>query len=312
MQKSIFQNPWVLGATALLCNLLWGSAFPAVKTGYGLFAIEADDTAAQILFAGCRFFLAGLLVLSFRWASRKKPALPRRQDLRAIAVTGSVQTVAQYILFYVGLAHTTGVKGSILTASNVFFGILITCILYRTEKLTLGKVLGCGLGFFGVVLVNVSGRGTFSWNTAGDTAVVLSSAANAFAAVLIKRFSQKTDPVLLNGCQFLFGGAVMASGSFLLGGRFPAVSLYGAAVLLYLSLLSACAYTLWSVLLKYNPVTKVTIYCFTNPIFGVLLSAFILKENTAFGFRGTAALLLVCAGILLVNGVGIRRRERAA
>lgn len=50
---------------ALVCCLLWGSAFPCIKIGYGLFGIAADDRASQILFAGLRFTLAGLLAILF-------------------------------------------------------------------------------------------------------------------------------------------------------------------------------------------------------------------------------------------------------
>lgn len=47
---------------ALLCTLLWGSAFPAVKSGYALFGI-GDEAACKLFFAGWRFMLAGVAVL---------------------------------------------------------------------------------------------------------------------------------------------------------------------------------------------------------------------------------------------------------
>ena len=56
MQKTI-----VVWLGALLCCLLWGSAFSGIKIGYRLFEINAADTATQLLFAGCRFTLAGIL-----------------------------------------------------------------------------------------------------------------------------------------------------------------------------------------------------------------------------------------------------------
>lgn len=48
---------------ALLCCALWGSTFPCIKIGCRMFGIGAEDVAAQILFAGCRFTLAGILTL---------------------------------------------------------------------------------------------------------------------------------------------------------------------------------------------------------------------------------------------------------
>ena len=58
MQKTV-----VVWFGALLCCLLWGSAFPCIKIGYKMFHIASADASSQLLFAGCRFFLAGVLVL---------------------------------------------------------------------------------------------------------------------------------------------------------------------------------------------------------------------------------------------------------
>lgn len=44
MQKTV-----VVWFGALLCCLLWGSAFPCIKIGYRLFEVDAADTASQIL-----------------------------------------------------------------------------------------------------------------------------------------------------------------------------------------------------------------------------------------------------------------------
>ena len=63
MKKEIMQKTAVVWLLAMVCCLLWGSAFPCVKIGYDLFRIGASDTASQIVFAGTRFFLAGVLAL---------------------------------------------------------------------------------------------------------------------------------------------------------------------------------------------------------------------------------------------------------
>ena len=73
-------------------------------------------------------------------------------------------------------------------------------------------------------------------------------------------------------------------------------------LLFYLAFLSAAASTLWGILLKYNPVSKIAVFGFMNPVFGVLLSALLLREGRqALGMKSVAALLLVCAGIYIVN-----------
>ena len=49
--------------STMLCCLLWGSAFPSIKIGYKIFGIDSSDNMSQLLFAGIRFTLAGLMVI---------------------------------------------------------------------------------------------------------------------------------------------------------------------------------------------------------------------------------------------------------
>ena len=62
---TIFADRRALIAIATLCCLLWGSAVPAVKFGYGLIGIAPGDTPSLLLFAGMRFSLAGLMLLVY-------------------------------------------------------------------------------------------------------------------------------------------------------------------------------------------------------------------------------------------------------
>ena len=70
-----------------------------------------------------------------------------------------VQTVLQYVFFYIGLANTSGVKSSIINAANVFLSILFAVFIFKYEKMTVLKVLGCVVGFLGVVVINLANGG---------------------------------------------------------------------------------------------------------------------------------------------------------
>jgi drug/metabolite transporter (DMT)-like permease len=101
------------------------------------------------------------------------------------------------------------------------------------------------------------------------------------------------------------GGLILLAVGALTGGRLVFYSPSCAFNLLYMGFISAGAYTLWGILLKYNPVSKVSILGFINPIMGVLLSALFLDEGgEAFSARNILALLLVCIGIVVVNFTG--------
>lgn len=287
---------------ALLCCALWGSAFPCIKIGYRMFGIGAEDVAAQILFAGCRFTLAGILTLLIGSGMSRTVLVPKRESWSRVVKLCMLQTVAQYLFFYVGLANTTGVKASIIEGVNVFIAILVASLIFHQEPLTGRKVIGCVIGFAGVVLVNLTGSGLdMNLKFTGEGFIFLSTIAYAFSSVYLKRYSRDENPVVLSGWQFFFGGMIMVICGLSAGGRLPLWTGSGVAMLVYMALISAVAYSLWGILLKYNPVSRVAVFGFMNPVFGVILSALLLGEGESLGIMSAAALLLVCVGIYIVN-----------
>ena len=304
-QKNFLSNPVVVLFGALICCALWGSAFPCIKIGYNMMHIASSDTASQILYAGCRFTLAGILAVFLGSLTQRQFLLPTKASLPHILELSLLQTILQYLFFYIGLAHTTGVKASIIEAVSTFVAIFVAGFLFHQEKVTARKMLGCLVGFAGVVLVNVAGNGMdLHFTVNGDGAILLSTVAYAFSSVYMKRYSETEDPVMLSGWQFVFGGAVLTVIGFLMGGRLGHMSAKAFLMLLYLAFVSAAAYSLWAVLLKHNPVSKVAIFGFMNPVCGVLLSTILLDEKGIFGVQGIAALILVCSGIFIVQRKG--------
>ncbi len=307
MNKSKFSKSIAFVPLAMLCCFLWGSAFPTVKAGYALFNIGADDSFSQILFAGVRFALAGILVLVIGCLMSKKLLLPKNKtQIGHIAVLGLFQTVLQYIMFYIGLAHTSGVKSSILVAVNVFMSLIISALVFKMEKLTFQKTAGVVLGFAGVVIINLTSASSLGgFSIKGEGAILLSAFAYSVSSVLIKKYSQTDNPVMLSGWQFFAGGVFMIVFGLIAGGKFivePSETAKSLLILFYLAFISAVAYTVWGILLKYNPVSNVAVMGFMNPVFGVLLSAAILGETAeAFSFKNLISLLLVCVGIFIVN-----------
>lgn len=304
LNEKTMQKASVVVSLAVLTNLLWGSAPAFIKTGYAMFQVGASDTASQILFAGCRFFLAGILAVLLGSLLNGGWLLPRKSSLPKIGVLALFQTIIQYVFFYIGCAHAAGYKVSIATSTGCFICILISALIFHQEKLTGRKMLGCVLGFAGVVLVNLGSAGSLSLDMSftGEGFIMFSTISFALSTVLTKAYSKTENPVMLCGWQFILGGAVMIIVALLLGGRLVSPGPKGIALLLYLAMVSAVAFSLNSTLMKYNPVSRISVFNFLNPVFGVLLSVFMLKEGSqVFGLKGIAALVLVCLGVFTVN-----------
>ena len=302
-KQSILTRTWVVAALACVCCILWGSAIPTIKTGYRLLQVDSADTASQIVFAGVRFTLAGLLVLLFTSLKEKKAMLPDRQTLTCAVPVCLAQTFVQYFFFYIGVAHTSGVKGGIITGLGNFIAILFSCLLFRKEKMTVPKLIGCILGFAGVVIINLMGNSLdMGFKLIGEGFILIAQLSYGMSTVLINLFSKKVSPVVLSGTQFTMGGIVLTLIGMGMGGRLGNITTGGLSIIFYLALVSAVAYTLWSILLAWNDVSKVAIFGFVNPLCSVILSALILGEvKQAFNIGSLVALVLVCAGIYIVN-----------
>lgn len=301
--EKTMQKLALVASLGVLANLLWGSAAAVIKTGYAMFRVASTDTAAQILFAGCRFFLAGILTVVLGSILQGKFLVPTKTALPKIAVLSMFQTIIQYVFFYIGCANASGVKISIAVSTGVFLCILVSSLVFKQEKLNARKLVGCAVGFAGVVLINLT-PGSFDLNMKfiGEGFIIMGSLAYAFSNAFTKRFSKTENPVMLCGYQFILGGAVLIAAGVLFGGRLVYAGLGGILIVLYLALVSSVAFSITGILVKYNPVSKVSIYGFLNPVFGVIMSMLLLKESgQEFGLKGLVALILVCIGVVTVN-----------
>ena len=301
MEKNFLQRGPIIILLALFCTVLWGTAYPAVKIGYELFAIDSANDFGKLLFAGLRFTLAGLMTLAVSVILQKKLVIPQRQHWRGIALLGLVQTTGQYIFFYLGLSNTTGVKGSILYALATFFVVIFAHFLFPDDKMNLQKILGCCIGFVGVLLITFDGTGLGGGFTfTGEGFIMLSTLSSALGALISRSVAQGQDPVVVTGYQLTGGGLILIFIGLIGHGHFDSVTAPGILLLLYMAFLSAAAFTVWTMLLKYNPASKIAVYNFLIPIFGTTFSVMFLNESI-FNPRSLLALILACAGIYIVN-----------
>lgn len=300
--KINWNKPIIVWVGALICCALWGSAFPCIKLGYLWMNIDSADTASQILYAGFRFIIAGFLAVLIASFTGKTLIIPEKKALGKICKLSLFQTIIQYLFFYVGLAHCSGVKASIVEGMNVFVVVIFSCLVFKMEKITSKKAVGCIVGFLGVILVNLNGSGLEGgFSLLGEGFIFLSTISYGVSSVLLKRYSKSENPIMLSGYQFIVGGLVMAIVGKAFGGNINCASFQAAMMLIYLAMVSAMAYSLWGVLLKHNPASMVAVFGFMNPVFGVILSAVLLSEYGMLRANCLVALVLVCVGIYIVN-----------
>lgn len=306
-RSDFFRKRGIVVLCALISTFLWGSAFPCMKVAYRLFAITPAAAGDQMMFGGIRFFMAGLMTVSASFFIEKEQYKNRQLSFSivgSILFVGFVQTGMQYVFYYISMAHLTGAKGAILNGTSAFFCVIIAHFYYKgKETLSVGKVIGCLLGLAGVVVVNL-GKGEIGggFTILGEGFMLMAALMSAIGALVSKEVSHGMGPVTLCGWQFMAGGLLLMAAGGLNGGNvnWRQAGTAGFFLLLYMSFISAAAFSLWTILLKYNRMGQVTVFNFMIPVFGTILSAIVLRDNLWSPYI-LGSLPLVCVGIFLVN-----------
>ncbi|WP_428908210.1 DMT family transporter [Niallia sp. Krafla_26] len=299
--KSIFQNKWAVIGFAAICAFLWGSAFPVLKISNIELKIASGDPIAQIVFAGMRFLLAGLILLFFLFITKRKSLMIRRSHIFVVVLFGIIQTALQYFFFYIGLAKVSGMQGALLTSSGTFLAVILAHFYYKNDHLNWKKSIGIVAGFVGIILANWGQTFQFQFNFTGEGFMILAGLTTAVTTIMAKELAVDIHPVALTGWQLTIGALLLLIiGVPQLQPNAITFTPFGWGLLIYAALLSSIAFALWTTILKYNKAGKVSIYNFLTPVFGALLSA-LLVPGESLNLLILAAITLVAFGIIIMN-----------
>lgn len=302
LRKDFFKNNVVVAILAILCTVFWGSMIPVIKAGFDVLGIGNGDVNSKIIFAGACFSLSGLFLLIFSSIKEKRLILPGKRALKGTFILGVVQTALQYVLLYIGLSKTSGFTASIISSSGTFLIVVLSHFVRENDKLNIQKIFGCILGILGVAILNF---GSFAepgdlFTFQGEGMIFLSTLTFVFTTPVCQDLAKQEKVEIFTGYSFLIGGIILLM-AYLFEYRFIFVETKGMIILIYLAFSASVAGALWNLLLKYNKISKVTVYSFLVPVFGALFSGFILDENIV-QMGNLISLILTCLGIYFVLG----------
>ena len=263
---------------AIFACLLWSTAFVGVKIG-----LRYSDPFS---FAGIRFMMAGLLLIPFWW-NRRPGFVEIQANIRTIILVSFFQTFFMYGLFYLAMTMVSGAIAAILIGASPLTAAVVAHYSRADDSMTLPKSISLLLGMVGVIIISISLRPWVSptglTEFIGVVLLFLSTISSAFGNVLVAGEKSDMDPVFLNSLQIFLGGLFLFLVSLPLEGMtvhiFPAEYYLS---LLWLSCLSAVAFTLWFVLLQ-RPGVKVSglnIWKFIIPVFGAVFSWVLLPDES--------------------------------
>ena len=305
--RNIFEHKATAMILATTCSLAWACAFPFIKLGTKAFQIDGNDVASKTFFAGIRFFAAGIIVMIIAKIMKRNFEVRGFADKSLLLLFGLVGTALHYFCFYMGLSVQSGSRSAIIESLSSFLLIALACICFKSEKMTVRKIIGCILGLGGIVMVNIGSDDISSdFTFMGDGMLLLSTVFSAIGGILPRGVTRRTDPIVATGASLTFGGGLLMGIGFLCGAKFNTVSAEGIFYLILLIAISVYGFAVYNQLICYNPVGEIAIFNALIPILGVVLSCVFLGEP--FMIKYIIAGVVVAVGVFVINHNGVDRK----
>lgn len=300
---SIYENKVTRTLLILAVVAMWALPFSLIKVGMAQLGVASGDVPSEALFAGVRFFVAGVAVLAACAVLGKPLKVQGPKTVGLVVLFGMVNIGLHYLFFYMGVGASSGGRSSVVYSCSTFILIVLSCLLFADDKMTPRKALGCLVGFAGISLVNLD----FSqpeqilagMSLQTDGVLLMAALSAAFGGVLTRIVTRTVDPFAATGYSLAIGGAALIVVGLGTGGRFGQVTFDGLVTLAILIAISALAFAIYNRLLACNPVSSIAIFNSCIPVLGLIFACFLLAEP--FRVEYIVAALMSACGVVLVN-----------
>ncbi|MBR2320952.1 MAG: DMT family transporter [Clostridia bacterium] len=284
---------------AVVVMMLWGSLYPTVKLGYEKFEIDTKYYPNLLFFAGVRFVSSGLAILLFLGVKNKAiPTVKSKKEWGGIALVALFAVILNYGCAFYGLSLAESSKTALLKQSGVLIFIVVTALIFKDDKLTVGKCIGAALGLGSILILNINQLG-FSLGF-GEGIIIASSFCTVTASVICKKLLKNTDSIVMTGYSQFIGGLVFFIIGWAFGGRMKMVEFGDFALFGYMMFATCASYMIWYTIIKLCELSKLFIIKLSEPLFAVIIGAIILSENI-FQWHYACAFLCIATAVVVSN-----------
>ncbi|MBW9107976.1 DMT family transporter [Paraburkholderia phenoliruptrix] len=281
--------------------------------GFQQVAIKTTNAALPPLFqAGLRSTIAALLV--WGWARSRGTPLFRDDGTLGAGLLAGILFAAEFVCIFLGLTLTSASRMAVFLYTAPCFTALGLHWFVEGERMRPLQWLGIVVAFAGMTLAFADGflhgaavRGSSLAGVAGDALGVLAGIAWAATTVVVRatRLAHSSASKTLF-YQLTVSAVVLLALALALGdAHVDALTPLVVASLAYQAVVVAfVSYLLWFWLLTRYVASRLSVFSFLTPLFGVTFGVLLLGESFSLRFLMAAALVLT--GIALVNAPGKR------
>ena len=288
---------WGYKTLIVLATIIWGFSFVVMK--------DAVEVIPPAWLLGIRFTLAGILLLVVL-ARRVKRHFSRRA-----LVYGAILGVFDFLAFWLqtlGLQHTTPGINAFLTATYCVIVPFAWWVVAR-KRPTVFNVGAAVLAIAGIWLVSVSGSGETLSIGLGEGLTLGCAVVFAIHIVLVSKFSQTCDALVLTVFQFIAEG-LLGLGVGAATETFPGMAAFTPDVIgqiLFLAVFaSVVAFGIQNVSLAHVPPAQASLLLSLESVFGVLFSILLYGEQMTL--RLVIGFALIFAAIVISETLPLKER----
>lgn len=252
--------------------------------------------APPLFFGGLRALIAGLALLGLAGALRQ-PWLPKRQTWGSVVAIAFTATTLNFgAMFYSPLLTDAGIASVLGNTQPLIVTALAA--LFLGEAMTRAKVTALAFGLAGVVLIASQALASPGPDAAaGATLALMASGGASIGSVLFKRVEAPVSVLTITAWQLLLGSLpLLALSAIVERGVRVTWNIQFAGALLFLALVgTALASAVWFGLVQHGEVSRLSLFLYLVPVFGLALAAWMLGERVSW--------LEVLGGLLIVAAV---------
>jgi drug/metabolite transporter (DMT)-like permease len=277
-------------------------AFAAVSVIWGIpylfIRIAVRGGVTPLMLAWGRITLAAVVLIALAW---RAGTLSHTRGLWRWLVAYAVAEVCfPFPLIAFGEQHVSSSLAAIVIASVPLIGAVLALRFDHSERPTLLRAFGLGIGFAGVIAlvgIDVAGRAS---ELLGTGAILVAAVGYAIGPMIIKHRLADLDPRATMGASLAVASLLLAPGAALdFPHRTPSAGAVASVVVLGL-ICTALAFVVYTVLIREAGTGRATVITYVNPVVAVALGVALLGEQPGAG--AVAGLLLILAGSWLSTG----------
>ncbi len=271
----------------LLVAFIWGSTFVLIK--------NAINDIPPYTFIFIRLLLAFIflsIVFIRRYKSINKHVLIYSLIIAVFLFAGSaLQTV--------GLIYTTASNSAFITSLSVVFVPIMSLLFFRKAP-DRSALFGIPVAILGLALLTLDEG--LSINT-GDIYTFMCAICFGASVILIERFTNKVDSILLAMLQIIFIAAISGGFSLALERSIYTSIIFSAnvitAILITGILATGLAFVIQNTVQRYTTATHTALIFTAEPIFGAMFAYFVHQE--VLTPRHIVGACLIIAGVVLAE-----------